>query len=110
MQEQNKSQGISVKGIEELILSEGFKECPYLDSVNIPTIGIGSTFYEDGTKVSLSDDCITRDRAIKLAMFTINKIFVPGILKVLTVSQNQNQIDALTNLVYNIGVHAFSSS
>lgn len=110
MIEQNKSLGISKKGIEELILSEGFKECPYLDSVKVPTIGVGSTFYEDGKKVTMADKCITRDRAIELAMHTLNKIFIPGVLKGVTVPLNQNQVNALTNLLYNIGVGAFISS
>lgn len=110
MLEQNKLLGISKKGVEELILSEGFKECPYLDSVKVPTIGVGSTFYENGNKVTMKDKCISKDRAIELAMYTINKIFLPGVLKAVTVPLNQNQVDALTNLAYNIGVGALSTS
>ena len=102
--------GISLKGVEELVHSEGLKLCPYLDSVKIPTIGIGSTFYEDGRKVTMQDKCLTESQAMNLAMYTINKIFLPGVLKALKVPQTQNQIDALVNLVYNIGVGAFSTS
>lgn len=106
----NTSVGISLKGIEELISSEGLKLCPYLDSVKIPTIGIGSTFYEDGRKVTMQDKCLTKEEAMDLAMYTINKIFLPGVLKAVKVPQNQNQIDALINLAYNIGVGALSTS
>ena len=34
---------------------EGLSLKPYLDAVNIPTIGFGNTYYEDGTKVTLKD-------------------------------------------------------
>lgn len=101
---------ISLMGVEELVHSEGLKLCPYLDSVKIPTIGIGSTFYKDGKKVTMQDKCLTKEEAMDLAMYTINKIFLPGVLKVVKVPQNQNQIDALVNLAYNIGVGALSKS
>jgi lysozyme len=32
----------------------------------VPTIGVGSTFYEDGTRVTLKDAPITRERAMEL--------------------------------------------
>jgi len=112
MTEHNKQPavGISLRGIEELIHSEGLKLCPYLDSVKIPTIGIGSTFYEDGKKVTMKDKCLTNEQAMSLAMYTINKIFLPGVVKLLKVPQNQNQVDALINLAYNIGVGALTTS
>lgn len=113
MTEQNKQQtsaGISAKGIGELILSEGLKLCPYLDSVKIPTIGIGSTFYEDGRKVTMQDKCLTKEQAMKLAIYTINTIFLPGVVKLLKVPQNQSQVDALINLAYNIGIGALATS
>ncbi len=78
--------------------------------MKVPTIGIGSTFYEDGRKVTMQDVCITEQRAEQLALHTMNSIFLPGILKGLKVPVNQHQLDALASLVYNIGVGAFSSS
>ena len=101
---------ISLAGIAELKSSEGLRLCPYLDSVKVPTIGIGSTFYEDGRKVTMQDACITEQRAEQLALHTLNSIFLPGILRELKVPVNQHQLDALASLVYNIGVGAFSTS
>ncbi len=106
----NKGAGISLGGIDELVHSEGLKLCPYLDSVGVPTIGIGSIFYEDGRKVTMQDKCLTKEQAMSLAMYTINKIFLPGVVNALKVPQNQVQVDALISLTYNIGVGALSSS
>ena len=39
---------------------EGLRLTPYLCSAGVPTIGYGSTFYEDGRKVSLQDRKSTR--------------------------------------------------
>lgn len=36
---------------------------PYEDSAGIPTIGIGTTIYPDGTKVTLKDKPITEEQA-----------------------------------------------
>lgn len=45
---------------------EGFFSKPYLCPAGVPTIGYGSTFYEDGRRVTLKDTPITRERAEEL--------------------------------------------
>jgi len=48
--------------------SEGFTPAPMIPTQgDVPTIGYGSTRYEDGTPVTLADPPITRDRAEHLA-------------------------------------------
>lgn len=39
---------------------------PYLCPANVPTIGVGSTFYENGIRVTLADAPITKARAMEL--------------------------------------------
>lgn len=39
---------------------------PYLCPAAVPTIGVGSTFYENGTRVTLADPPISRERAMAL--------------------------------------------
>jgi len=90
--------------------SEGFKSSPYPDENQVPTIGYGSTYYEDGTKVTLHDPPITKDRAAELLLFHLNKIVLPIVQKVIHVPLSQNQLDALGSLIYNIGGGAFASS
>lgn len=48
------------------LVFEGLYLKPYLCPAAVPTIGVGSTFYEDGRRVSLTDPPITRDRAMQL--------------------------------------------
>lgn len=48
---------------------EGLRLAPHIPTAgDVPTIGIGSTQYEDGTPVKLSDPPITRQRAEQLAV------------------------------------------
>ena len=94
---------ISNKGLELIKTFEGLSLKPYLDVVNIPTIGFGNTYYEDGTKVTLKDKPITEERATQLLDFIANKTFSENINKVVKVALNQNQFDALVSFAYNLG-------
>lgn len=88
---------------------EGFSTAPYLDAVGIPTIGYGSTFYEDGTKVSMCDVPMSEEAASKLLELKLN-LFCIQIDKMVNIDLSQNQIDALASLVYNIGPGNFKTS
>lgn len=88
---------------------EGLKLSPYLDSVNIPTIGIGTTHYEDGTHVTMKDSSITEDRAYDLLRNHL--IGVENCLNsAVSIDLSQNQFDALACFIYNVGEGAFTSS
>ncbi len=100
----------SSNGIELIKQFEGLSLKPYLDAVNIPTIGFGNTYYEDGIKVTLKDKPITEERATELLEFIANKTFSENIKKVVKVPLNQNQFDALVSFAYNIGNGNFNSS
>lgn len=41
----------SKKGLDIIKKYEGFRNAPYLCPANVPTIGFGSTFYEDGSRI-----------------------------------------------------------
>ena len=88
---------------------EGIVLRPYKDSVGIPTIGIGSTYYEDGTKVKMTDKAITKERAIQLAKNVV-KSFEARVNKSIIVPMTQNQFDAMVLLCYNIGESGFARS
>lgn len=106
---------LSDKGFEMLAVFEGFRSAPYRDSVGVPTIGYGNTYYLDGRKVTMSDKPISKDEAKKLKMAVIDKDFAPAVNRLLE-SQikagkiTQNMFDALISLVYNIGVGALAKS
>jgi len=89
---------------------EGYKAAPYKDIVGIPTIGYGSTYYCDGTKVTLEDKAISKDYANQILLCNLNKNFLPCIQKTIKTNINQHMIDALGCFVYNIGCNAFAKS
>lgn len=101
---------ISKNGLSLIKEFEGFSSEPYLCPAGIPTIGYGNTFYEDGTKVTLQDNPIAEERASELLEYVTNKTFSENINKVVKVSLNQNQFDALVSFSYNIGNKNFNWS
>ena len=100
---------LSDNGFRLLGELEGIVLRPYKDSVGIPTIGIGSTYYEDGTKVKMTDKAITKERAIQLAKNVV-KSFEQQVNKSILLPMTQNQFDAMVLLCYNIGKSGFARS
>ena len=100
---------LATNGFNLLAELEGVVLNPYKDSVGIPTIGIGSTYYEDGTKVTMKDKAITKERAIQLAKNVV-KSFEARVNKSIIVPMTQNQFDAMVLLCYNIGESGFARS
>jgi len=59
---------LSLAGFLGWQAKEGFSDVPMIPTKgDVPTIGFGSTRYEDGTPVRLTDPPITRERAEELA-------------------------------------------
>lgn len=100
---------MSAAGVNFLVKEEGLILHPYLDSVNIPTIGVGSTYWEDGRRVRMTDRPITKERAIELFRHTL-KHYEAAVWSSTRDDINQNMFDALVSLCYNIGVNAFKNS
>lgn len=88
---------------------EGFRSKPYKCPANVWTIGYGSTFYINGEKVSMYDSEISEIFASELLENVLND-FASKVDKVIKVSLNQNQFDALVSFTYNIGIGAFTKS
>lgn len=101
---------VSQNGLNLIKEFEGLSLIPYLCPKNIPTIGYGNTYYEDGTKVTLNDKAITEQRANELLEFIANKDFGSNINKVIKVPLTQNQFDALVSFAYNVGNKNFNWS
>ena len=100
---------ISSRGLELIKDFEGFSSTSYLDVVNIPTIGWGNTFYEDGRKVKLGEQ-ISKTDALKLLEVVVNRDFADKIFPSIKVKVSQSQFDAMVSLAYNIGTGAFLKS
>jgi len=96
-------------GIDFLIGNEGLILKPYLDSVGIPTIGVGCTYYPDGRKVTMKDKSLTRDEAISLFK-TVLRSYELAVYSTTRDDINQNQFNALVSFCFNVGVHGFKNS
>ena len=89
---------------------EGLSLRPYADSVGIPTIGYGMTYYPDtGRRVSLKDRPLTTFEAN--TYFSMMLLPYERAVDSMTVDTlTQNQFNALVSLCYNIGIKALQGS
>lgn len=90
------------KGLELIKKYEGFRSKPYLCSAGVPTIGYGSTYYTDGSRVKLQDPRITNEEAEKLLMATLG-FYEKSVDSFTRDDITQNQFDALVSFCYNLG-------
>jgi lysozyme len=87
---------------------EGCKLASYKCQAGIYTIGYGSTFYENGSKVN-SGDSISQQRAESLLLTTVTK-FASEVNKIVKSNVNNNQRSALISFAFNLGVGALKKS
>lgn len=89
---------------------EGLYLRPYICPAGVPTIGLGSTRYEDGTPVKLTDPPITRERAYAIARVQIERDYMPAVLKLCPGIDTPGRLAAITDFAYNLGAGALKSS
>lgn len=89
---------------------EGFRAEPYACPAGVPTIGIGSTVYEDGRRVTLKDSPITRERAVALCAHHLRKRCLPVILKHCPELDTPRRMAAVLSWAYNVGESGLSTS
>jgi len=99
---------ISINGIKLISAFESCKLKAYLDLGGLPTIGYGTTHYYDDRRVEMGDEISMFDAEYYLKE-ECNSI-ANRLSKLLIVEINQNQVDSLVSLIYNIGFTAFKSS
>lgn len=101
---------LSKNGLQMLKNFEGFRSKPYLCPAGIPTIGYGSTHYDNGIPVSLGDNSITESNAATLLLRSLIKYEVAVVSETQFVGINQNQFDALVLFAYNLGIGSLKGS
>jgi len=79
---------------------EGFRSCPYKDSVGVWTIGYGTTS-ATGHHVGPDSPCIDQDKARRWLAEELNQHCVSAIPR--RSLMKQREIDALASLAYNVG-------
>lgn len=100
---------LNKEGYDLIKLFEGLRLKPYLCSAKVPTIGYGSTFYENNKKVEMSDPAITKQRADELLELSADR-FARKVMNLVKKPITQNQLNALTSFAYNLGSGALASS
>lgn len=89
---------------------EGFRSSPYQDQAGVWTIGYGSTYYLDNTRVDENDSPIDEPTAAQLLEDTINKVLAPELDKLITPKCTGNQFSACVAFCFNIGIGNFRQS
>ena len=91
------------EGYNLITKHEGLSLKPYLCPAKVPTIGYGNTYYQDGKRVTLLDNPITKEQAFEMFKEIADR-FAKAVSQSVTADINQNQFNALVSFAYNVGV------
>jgi lysozyme len=98
-------------GIDLIAKFEGCILPPYKDSVGIPTIGIGMTYYpETGKKVTMADKPLASKEEAYRQFSLLVKPFCLAVYSTTRDDLKQHEFNALVSLAYNIGTGGFKTS
>jgi len=90
---------------------EGFRSKPYLCPANVATIGYGSTYYANGTKVTLNDPLMSQEEAHLLLMVELEHTYLPGVLRNCPIlATDEKKCNAIVDFVYNLGIGRLQTS
>jgi lysozyme len=90
---------------------EGFSSKPYICPAGYPTIGYGTVYKPDGTKVTMRDHPISRELANEWLMRELQHNYMAGVLKASPILiRNQRLLAAITDFAYNLGVGRYRAS
>lgn len=89
---------------------EGFYSKPYLCPAGVATVGFGATYYEDGTRVQLTDPPITRERAEALLLWMVRTKYLPAVLRLCPGVDTPERLAALIDFTLNLGAGNLQAS
>ena len=89
---------------------EGVYLSPYLCPAGVPTIGVGATYYEDGTRVTLGDAPITQTRAEALLLWHVQSVYLPAVLRLCPGANTAERLAALIDFAFNLGAGNLKAS
>ena len=89
---------------------EGFRSAPYLCPAGIPTIGYGSTHYQDGTPVTLADAPVTREQADIMLMGELARCAASVRRLCPALEADARRFCAVVDFVYNLGAGRLQTS
>jgi lysozyme len=90
---------------------EGFSSKPYICPAGYPTIGYGTVYKPDGTKVTMQDEPISKELANDWLMRELQHNYMAGVLKASPILiANERLLAAITDFAYNLGVGRYRAS
>jgi len=96
---------------ELCIRFEGFRSKPYLCPANVATIGYGSTYYANGTKVTLNDPHMSEKEARALLMVELEHTYLPGVVRNCPILlTDEKKCNAIVDFCYNLGTGRLQTS
>lgn len=99
----------SINGLNLIKLDEGCILHPYQKNGDVPTIGIGTTWYPGGRRVTMKDKPITMEQALSYLQNVLT-VFEPDVNHCIQSKINQNQFDAIMDFTYQEGIGNFTGS
>ena len=90
---------------------EGFSATPYICPAGYPSIGYGTVFKPDGTRVTMRDNPISEATALQWLAVTLESTYLMGVLKASPNLLRYPQIlGAITDFAYNLGTARYRAS
>lgn len=90
---------------------EGLRLKPYICPAGYPTIGYGTVFKPDGTKVTMEDSPITKETAEEWLLSELHANYLAGVLKASpSLIAYPRVLGAITDFAYNLGVARYKGS
>lgn len=90
---------------------EGFSSKPYICPAGYPTIGYGTVYKPDGSKVTMEHPPITKETADEWLVRELKNNYMAGVLKASPgLINNPRCLGAVTDFCYNLGVARYRGS
>lgn len=90
---------------------EGLRLRPYICPAGYPTIGYGTVYKPDGTRVTMDDPPITKETAEEWLLHELRHNYVAGVLKASPhLIAYPTILGALGDFAYNLGVSRYRAS
>jgi lysozyme len=96
--------------LDLVVRFEGLHLRPYLDPIGVPTIGLGTTVYPDGRRVTLLDRPVTRDEALVLARWYLRSRCLPTVLRLCPELDTPGRLAAILDWSFNLGAGRLRAS